>query len=164
MSALAIHPSPRTGTTGAHRSRTAVCGHRRADPTAVHHLSVVPPAVDIAPLVPEPPVLASPAGSIRRGEPRLRLTARGRRVLIALGFALSIAIGGTMGTLAHSGSVMPHEVTTVVVQPGQSLWVIASASAAPGQDVREVVDQIRTMNGLDHSTVYAGQQLQVPLG
>lgn len=137
MSALAIDPRPRT---------------RRAST----HLTLVPAPAS----APALPVNRSSATE----QPRLRLTTRGRRVLVALGFALSIAVGGTVGTLVQGAGAVPEEVATVVVQPGQSLWVIASGSAAPNQDVREVVDQIRTLNGLEHSTVHAGQELSVPVG
>lgn len=168
MSALAIHPSPRTRGAGARRTatrrrRSAACGHSCAHQhhtsRSVPRLSVLPaPATASAPVL-EPeqtPVAATPA------QPRLRLTTRGRRVLVALGFAVSIAIGGTVGTVVQGEQVLPEQVTTVTVQPGESLWAIASTSAAPGQDVREVIDQIRALNGLEHSTVHAGQELSVP--
>lgn len=85
-------------------------------------------------------------------------------MLVALGFALAIAVGGGLGTLLAPDAQMPTEVSTVVVQPGESLWVIASEIADPGQDVRQVVETIRGMNGLEHSTVHAGQELNVPQG
>lgn len=174
MSALAIHPSPRTRRNETSRPRSGPCPQPRSAPRALRHLSLVPapaprverpvstagpsqPATPIASLAPE--VVIAPVA-----QPRLRLTTRGRRVLIALGFALSIAIGGTVGIAVQGGDVLPQEVTTVTVQPGQSLWVIASESAVPGQDVREVIDQIRTLNGLEQSTIHAGQELNVPVG
>ena len=146
MSALAIHPSPGTR-------------------TAPRHLSLVPalpsaPATQVPAAAPAP--RAAAVGPV--SQPRLRLTTRGRRVLVALGFAVSIAIGGTVGTLIQGAAPVPEQVATVVVQPGQSLWVIASESAAPHQDVRQVVEQIRMLNGLEHSTVHAGQELSVPAG
>ncbi|WP_434080768.1 LysM peptidoglycan-binding domain-containing protein [Sanguibacter sp. Z1732] len=85
-------------------------------------------------------------------------------MLVALGFALAIAVGGGLGTLLAPEAQTPAEVSTVVVQPGESLWVIASEIADPGQDVRQVVETIRGMNGLERSTVHAGQELSVPQG
>lgn len=95
---------------------------------------------------------------------RMRLTTRGRRVLVALGFAVSIAVGGGAGALVYQSAPEPVDrVDTVVVQPGESLWVIASGVTDPGQDVREVVDQIKRLNGLQGAAVHAGQELAVPV-
>lgn len=92
----------------------------------------------------------------------LRLTTRGRRVLVAAAFALAIGLGSLAGVLFPSQSAMPEQVQDVVVSPGESLWVIASSVAAPGQDVREVVEQIRVLNGLEQSALVAGQSLTIP--
>ena len=49
----------------------------------------------------------------------------------------------------------------VTVQPGQTLWQIAK-QVAPGDDPRDTVDRIRSLNGLDTTTVLPGQRLVVP--
>lgn len=104
-----------------------------------------------------------PTSSVAAREP-LRLTARGRRVLIVLAFAAAVAIGGGLGVLFPAESTTPEQVQDVVVSQGESLWAIATSTAAPGQDVREVVEQIRMLNDLDGSAVVAGQRLSVPAG
>lgn len=104
-----------------------------------------------------------PVSSAAAREP-LRLTARGRRVLIVLAFAAAVAIGGGLGVLFPAESTAPEQVQDVVVSQGESLWAIATSTAAPGQDVREVVEQIRMLNDLDGSAVVAGQRLSVPVG
>ncbi|HLS15512.1 MAG TPA: LysM peptidoglycan-binding domain-containing protein [Beutenbergiaceae bacterium] len=104
-----------------------------------------------------------PASSAVAQRP-LRLTTRGRRVLIVLAFAAAVAVGAGLGVLFPAESTAPEQVQDVVVSQGESLWAIATSTAAPGQDVREVVEQIRTLNDLDGSTVVAGQRLSVPVG
>jgi LysM repeat protein len=48
-----------------------------------------------------------------------------------------------------------------VVQPGDTLWSVAS-KAMPGLDPREAVDHLRDLNGLDTAVVVPGQALKVP--
>ena len=54
-------------------------------------------------------------------------------------------------------------VQSVTVQPGDTLWSIASA-AAGDSDPRGVVEQIRALNGLTGGPLVEGMQLRVPLG
>lgn len=99
----------------------------------------------------------------------LRLTRRGRAVLIGLPLlllaALLLSLAGFVlspakaSDSAHDLSVTP--TVSVVVQPGSSLWGIASA-VAPERDPREVVAEIVQLNNLPGGTVVAGQQLFVP--
>ena len=93
----------------------------------------------------------------------VRLTARGRLmvkvVVTILAVMVSIGIGSSLG-MALRAPV--GDVAVVVVESGQSLWSVAAAAAAPGQDVREVVAQIVSLNSLSESTIVAGQELLVP--
>ncbi|WP_245908453.1 LysM peptidoglycan-binding domain-containing protein [Pseudosporangium ferrugineum] len=50
---------------------------------------------------------------------------------------------------------------TVIVQPDDTLWSIAER-VAPGRAPREVIDDIRNLNGIKGSYVYAGDTLLVP--
>jgi LysM repeat protein len=52
-------------------------------------------------------------------------------------------------------------VTSVVVQPGDTLWSIASPVAGSG-DVRATVAEIRRLNGLSSARLVPGQTLQLP--
>ncbi len=53
-------------------------------------------------------------------------------------------------------------VTAVTVAPGQTLWQIAGSIAAPGEDVRDVVDLLMSLNEMSVPDLVAGQQLLVP--
>jgi hypothetical protein len=52
-------------------------------------------------------------------------------------------------------------VSSVVVEPGDTLWSIA-AEVADGEDVRAVVDHIQELNRLEGSVLAPGQVLKLP--
>lgn len=96
--------------------------------------------------------------------PRMRLTARGRTVLLLL-IGLPIAFwllfaqlnGGAATGSLEAGASVP----IVVVQPGDSLWSIAER-VAPNADPRDVISAIQSFNHLGSADVMAGQQLGIP--
>ncbi|MFF1251731.1 LysM peptidoglycan-binding domain-containing protein [Pseudarthrobacter sp. NPDC058329] len=101
--------------------------------------------------------------------PPLRLTRRGKVVLIGIPLvllaALLLSLAGFFNSPAKaSDSVSDLSVTptvTVTVQPGESLWAIAG-SIAPERDARDVVADIVQLNNLTAGSVLPGQQLYVP--
>ena len=134
-------------------------------PTRRRHLVAVPDLPTTAAPVSTTPH-AAPATRPRiadAGAP-LRLTARGRAVLVALAFALAAAVGVGAGLAFPAEEPMPEQVQSVTVAPGESLWTIAAEVAGDGQDVRVVIDQIMALNNLSAATVHAGAELTVPAG
>ena len=95
----------------------------------------------------------------------LRLTRRGRLVLVLtlaalLLTAFSLGSQATQASdVAGQGAAPQLEQTTV--QPGESLWSVAQR-IAPDNDPREVVSQIRRLNGLTSSQLQVGQHLLLP--
>ncbi len=69
--------------------------------------------------------------------------------------------GGAQRTGGQPGRAGYQGMTQVVVQPGQTLWSIASA-AEPSADPWAVIQQIVDTNALGRDTVSAGQVLWVP--
>jgi Tfp pilus assembly protein FimV len=96
----------------------------------------------------------------------LRLTRRGRVVVVLLGltFALVAGIFLGAGSVATERPGAPEPTRIVQVGPGDTLWAIAAdAAAATGEDdVRTMVDRIERLNALDGGLVLAGQRLRVP--
>lgn len=98
---------------------------------------------------------------------RLRLTARGRRVLAVLAslpavIALTIAMLSSGGAVASGQEGAPADsFATVTVMPGDSLWSIAQ-DVAPGADPRDVVWEIMQLNGLSAEQLVAGHSLAIP--
>jgi hypothetical protein len=100
--------------------------------------------------------------SVEIARPRpstLRLTRRGRLAVLGLGLAATLGIG----VVAATGSLAddrPEPTRVVIVQPGQTLWDIAS-SVGSG-DVRSTIAHLEAINHLDSTTVQVGQHLRVP--
>ena len=92
----------------------------------------------------------------------LRLTGRGRFVVavIAILVALFGVFAAQRAVAGEPGSAVAVTPRTVVA--GETLWDIASSQAAPGQDVREVIDALVELNSLSGSDLRAGQELLVP--
>jgi len=79
-----------------------------------------------------------------------------RRLLAAVAAVLCLSVGFALGA---RGSV--DRGYTTVVQPGDTLWSIASARH-PGDDVRIRVQDIEQANGLAGPTIEVGQSLRLP--
>lgn len=93
----------------------------------------------------------------------LELTRRGRWVLwsTAIAVAMGVAVMGG-GALASTPEV-PREVVLHTVSEGDNLWGLAEGIAAPGEDLRDVVDQIIAINGRSTASLWAGEQIMLPV-
>jgi LysM repeat protein len=115
----------------------------------------------VARLRPATHVDAAAGGQGARGS--LRLTRRGRVVLLllllAIGAAVSLAVTSAG---AASSTVQQVPVQQLTVAPGDTLWSIAG-EVAPQADRRDTVDEIRELNALTGSALHVGQRLAVPL-
>ncbi|MFF3029091.1 LysM peptidoglycan-binding domain-containing protein [Microbacterium sp. NPDC057944] len=97
---------------------------------------------------------------------RLRLTVRGRRVLLGLAsvpLAAGIAFAALSGgSAAASGAhVAAASFETVTVMPGDTLWSIAT-TVAPDADPREVIGEISRLNMLTGGALQIGDELAIP--
>lgn len=97
----------------------------------------------------------------------LRLTARGRVVLLLAAAALTLlalSVGRAASQAAPAGAgagAGRPVVEQVTVQPGETLWAIARR-VAPGSDPRQVTAQLMRLNRLPDPQLRAGQQLLLP--
>ena len=112
------------------------------------------------------PLLKTTQRSARPAQPEavpIRLTTRGRFVLVLLASFLILGTWLTVGGGSADASTEQGIAVggTVVVQPGESLWSIAT-ELAPHSDPRDMIIRIRDMNNLGSSHVYPGQSLAVP--
>ena len=91
----------------------------------------------------------------------LRLTTRGRFVIVLL-LTLLAAAAFSMGRVSvdASGEARPT-VRYVTVQPGETLWAIAER-VAPAADPRDTVARLLEINGIEPGQLRAGQRLAVP--
>lgn len=111
--------------------------------------------------------LAAPASHIPTPRTRLRLTRRGGRVLAALA-AIPLVAAVVVGVVSGGSAIGSNDAgapagtfDTVTVMPGDSLWSIAR-SVAPGQDPRDVVAEISSLNQLPGSVLDTGEELAIP--
>ena len=95
--------------------------------------------------------------------PQLRLTRRGR-LLLVLAFLLAALVAMVLsGGLAAAGreAGTPEPVRVVQVQPGDTLYGIAGELARPGH-VRDMVHRIQQLNSMSGSSLQVGDSLAVP--
>lgn len=94
----------------------------------------------------------------------LRLTGRGRVAVIAVALAVISTLVIVFGSavVATDTASQSATVTTITVQPGQTLWSVA-AEARPDADIRSTVDEIVKLNALeDGAPLPIGATLAVP--
>ncbi|MBN2176184.1 MAG: LysM peptidoglycan-binding domain-containing protein [Demequinaceae bacterium] len=92
-----------------------------------------------------------------------RLTRQGRLARTFLFVSLVVA-GVVLGSQAVAvGDAGPEPTDTYSVSPGETLWEIATALRGPGEDTRDIIDEIISLNGLEGAGVRAGQQILIPV-
>ena len=91
---------------------------------------------------------------------KLRLTRRGKVLAFVL-VAIAVYAAFGLGRASAVGTPVPAHASSVVVQPGDSLWTIA-VRAVPGADPRDVVGELRSINHLSSADLAVGQRLQLP--
>jgi hypothetical protein len=94
----------------------------------------------------------------------VRLTRRGRVVVVVLALMAVLAVGFVVaaGSVATDKAGTPEPTAVVMVGPGDTLWGIASAAADDG-DVDSMMDRISKLNALDSGMLISGQRLLIPV-
>lgn len=97
--------------------------------------------------------------------PSVTLTRRGRLVVFVAALVTVLGLGVTVSaavdTSAKPGEVPAGEV--VVIQPGETVWQIAS-DIHPGGDLRDTVDDIMRLNHLDSAAgLQIGTEIRLPV-
>ena len=110
------------------------------------------------------PVSAAVARRSASTDGRVRLTRRGRAVVIVLALLAGFAVLALRSAPAASTDVVHHPPTqSVIVTPGDTLWDIARR-VDPGADPRDVVAEIEQLNALpDGGVLHVGEPLFVPV-
>ncbi len=94
----------------------------------------------------------------------LRLTHRGRiAVLLAALLTMAVlvvALGSSTTATGDAGDPVPTQ--TVTVQPGDTLWKLAT-DANPNGDLRQTVDDIMRLNSLPTAHLPMGSEIAVPI-
>ncbi len=110
------------------------------------------------------PMIATTHRDVRRASGAVRLTRRGRVVLLLAMVTLALVafIVGRVGSSSAATEAPRHTAyASTTVHSGETLWSVAKR-VAPGHDPREVIAQIQHLNHLRGGAVQAGQQLLLP--
>jgi hypothetical protein len=94
----------------------------------------------------------------------VRLTRRGRLVIIAAALVIAFAIGVVVtaaGSVATQSPGTPEPTRIVQVGTGDTLWEVAADLAEDGE-VRAMMEKIERLNALETTALQAGQRLVVP--
>jgi LysM repeat protein len=87
----------------------------------------------------------------------------GRRIRpfgrLAVVLVLALAVSLSLAVVAHGGTAPAY--STVVVQPGDTVWSIA-AEHYPSDDIRARVVDIERANGLSSPLIETGKTLRLP--
>ena len=105
-------------------------------------------------------MVASGARAVRQPA-RLRLTRRGRVVVLTFFVILACGVAALLATASRASNPVDTPAPSVIVQPYDTLWSIAGRTV-PGRSPRVVVHEIRRLNGLAGYTVHPGERLLVP--
>jgi hypothetical protein len=98
----------------------------------------------------------------RLGLAGLRLTRRGRVVLVLLAMLLLAPMVTWGATAVASSPGEPTEVRVHAVQPGETLWGFAQEVARPGEDVRHAVGRLQELNEMSTGSLRVGELLLLP--
>ncbi len=94
----------------------------------------------------------------------LRLTRRGRVAVLLAALltvaVLVVALGSSTIAAGDAGDPVPTQ--TVTVQPGDTLWKLAT-DANPNGDLRQTVDDIMRLNSLPTAHLPMGSEVAVPI-
>lgn len=87
-----------------------------------------------------------------------------RGIFIILGIIFILSLIFVKTTLSYT----TQKYKTLYVNTGDTLWSIAvdlqkNNSYYKGKDVRHIIGDLKEINSLKNSTVYANQELQIPV-
>ena len=100
--------------------------------------------------------------TVRHPQAPLRLTRRGRAVVLGLLVLIAFLCSAVLFTTASRAERPPAgPAPTIVVRPGDTLWDIA-AREMPRRDGRRAVDELRRLNGMSGYAITAGDVLILP--
>ena len=107
-------------------------------------------------------VTTSWRGAAAHRRPPLRLTRRGRVVVLTFFILLaSVASAVLLATASRAESGETGPAPTIVVQPHDTLWSIATR-ASPRRDPYAAMAEIKKINGIRGYVVHPGQTLELP--
>jgi LysM repeat protein len=105
---------------------------------------------------------SAPARS-QRGSSRLRMTARGRAVLLGI-VSVPVVVAALLFGInagAATGTSSSTPLATITVVGGETLWGVAR-QIAPTADPRDVIADLMSVNQLKSADIQPGERLAIP--
>jgi FOG: LysM repeat len=87
---------------------------------------------------------------------------KNKKRFYAILFALVLVMFSSYLMVSANNGETHNSYNTVCVSSGDTLWQIAQ-KYNPNGDIRKLVKEIRKMNNLSSSVIYAGEELKVPV-
>ncbi len=122
----------------------------------------LPPAAPTRPARRHLRLVEAPASSLAPSGPLQAWRRRFGALVVLAALVVVVAQAFAGGADATSPVTVPVSATTVVVQPGQTLWDIASVHAPAGTSTWAYVEELSELNGITGSQVDAWQVLRLP--
>ena len=88
---------------------------------------------------------------------RRRIMKRRRTVTVLVLVIMSFMVSFAFANQEH------EETIKIIVNSGETLWEIAGDNNPNKEDLRKLVHEIMELNNLKSGTIYAGQELLVPV-
>lgn len=84
-------------------------------------------------------------------------------IAASLWFGAQIHVNAADETAAEQAPVMSQAHVRHAVEPGDTLWTIASLHLPEGASLQAFIHEIRQFNGMKTSNLQAGQVLRIPV-
>lgn len=89
---------------------------------------------------------------------------QGIALIVCCTFASVMFQGSSVAATTNSDNELHHyTLVSYTVQPGDTLWGIASKTTEQASEISGVVEQIKLENQLDSSSLQPGQHVMIPV-
>lgn len=83
-------------------------------------------------------------------------------IAMVIGILSLVSVWNNYSAAAANSKLISYQ--TISVKPGDSVWSIAANFTTPKDDIRNVIIDIKKINGLGNDVaIYPGQMLKIPM-
>lgn len=85
-----------------------------------------------------------------------------RKFIRGIAILIFLLVGLFNISVAKSNKEM--EIIDYTIAPGQTLWSIAREYTPNSKDIRDTIHEIKDLNNMQDSNIYAGQTIKIKIG
>lgn len=78
--------------------------------------------------------------------------------------AIAIFLLVALFNISIAKSNKETEIIDYTITPGQTLWSIAREYTPNSKDIRDTIHEIKDLNNMQDSNIYAGQTIKIKIG